>query len=190
MDNLKQLIATLGIKVGIVSAPFNPNMENSEEMFHWACTLSSDANPSAVLNLIYSTGGGHLRARTKPLNYRFDGASFKEFSEIKNNPRNYYYDFKVKAYRPFYGRSTVWMSNLIDSILEPAPPTVEQILDTLLMEAEALNYDSFEDWANDMGYDTDSRKALAIFEVCRKQGRQLQVLLGEHFRTAMEMERL
>lgn len=38
---------------------------------------------------------------------------------------------------------------------------------------------SFEEWADDYGYDRDSRKAEAIYNACKKQGEDLQRMLGD-----------
>lgn len=45
--------------------------------------------------------------------------------------------------------------------------------------------DSFEDWCNDYGYDTDSRRAESIYQACQKQWREV---VG--FFTPEEIEKL
>lgn len=58
------------------------------------------------------------------------------------------------------------------------------VLDCLL--SDASNTDApFEEWAADYGYDTDSRKAEAIFHACRETAAKLRSWLG-----AVELERL
>lgn len=53
-------------------------------------------------------------------------------------------------------------------------PTLADILSSLLSDGGAFfNAESFEDWARNCGYDTDSRKAEGIYRACMEIGRQL-----------------
>ena len=52
-------------------------------------------------------------------------------------------------------------------------PKPEDVLYSLLSDSEVLNYRGFEDWASSMGYDTDSRKAEAIYKACMKTALEL-----------------
>jgi len=56
-------------------------------------------------------------------------------------------------------------------------PTVEDVLDCLAMDASGLG-GSFEDWCNEFGYDTDSRRAERTFQLIERQSKQLQRLIG------------
>jgi hypothetical protein len=193
MDNLKQLIGTLGINLTAVSAPFNPNMENSDKMFHWACCLSVKDRPLDGFNMMFSKGGGHLQLKERkpifPLGIG-GGVTYNDVKNLKDNIRGYFYDFDLKVIRK-RGRTSMFEAELAGQMLEAAPPTAEEVLDCLLSDAMALEYDTFEDWASDYGYDTDSIKARDTFHFVRKQSKQLITLLGrENFRAAMAMERL
>ena len=60
------------------------------------------------------------------------------------------------------------------------PPTLAEVLDCLASDASGVdNAQSFEDWANEYGYDTDSRKAEATYRACEKQAQELKALLGQ-----------
>lgn len=56
---------------------------------------------------------------------------------------------------------------------KPAAPTAASVLYRLLRDASAADQ-CFADWASEYGYDTDSRKALAIYEACCEIGRALR----------------
>ena len=59
-------------------------------------------------------------------------------------------------------------------------PTAEDVLDCLASDSSSVdNARSFEDWAGDYGYDTDSRKAEKIYNACRKQADKLKTFLGD-----------
>lgn len=60
------------------------------------------------------------------------------------------------------------------------PPTAEDVLDNL--GCEALGYDvagSFEEWAPEYGYGTDSRKAERTYRAVERESRKLRAFLGE-----------
>lgn len=57
-------------------------------------------------------------------------------------------------------------------------PTIADILNALNMDTQGIEGTSFEMWAPDFGYDTDSRKAYRIYEACLKESQQLKELLG------------
>lgn len=51
-------------------------------------------------------------------------------------------------------------------------PDYDSVMACLVRDAEALNH-TFENWANELGYDTDSRKAYATWEECCNNARKL-----------------
>lgn len=59
-------------------------------------------------------------------------------------------------------------------------PTLADVLDCLASDASTVTsaLRGFEEWANELGYDTDSRKAYAVYEACQAQAAQLERLLG------------
>jgi len=59
-------------------------------------------------------------------------------------------------------------------------PTVYDLLDCLASDACTIeNAPTFEEFARDLGYDEDSRKAERIYKVCQKQTEKLRQFLGE-----------
>jgi hypothetical protein len=59
------------------------------------------------------------------------------------------------------------------------PPTLAEVLDCLASGIAGVdNANDFEDWANEFGYNTDSRKAEHTYDVCRQQAQELKDLLG------------
>lgn len=59
-------------------------------------------------------------------------------------------------------------------------PTPEEVLDCLASDASGIdNSRTFEDWANEYGYDTDSRKAEKIYTACQRETKKLHAFLGE-----------
>jgi hypothetical protein len=63
-------------------------------------------------------------------------------------------------------------------------PELRDIMYSLLMDAEAYQY-TFENWAADLGYDPDSRKAETLYRACLETGRSLAGVF-----TAQELDTL
>ena len=59
-------------------------------------------------------------------------------------------------------------------------PKQADVLSCMISDAYALEED-FEGWAQNLGYDTDSRKAERIYNESRKSGEKLRRLLGKDF---------
>lgn len=58
------------------------------------------------------------------------------------------------------------------------PPTPDAILYALISDADVLNYSDFEDWAENFGYDSDSIKALKVYQDCLASALKLNACLG------------
>jgi hypothetical protein len=59
------------------------------------------------------------------------------------------------------------------------PPEFRDVMHSLLLDAMALDYGSFQDWANDHGYDSDSRSAEAVYRSCLDHGLKLRSMIGD-----------
>lgn len=61
-----------------------------------------------------------------------------------------------------------------------AAPTVDEVLDCLASDAASVeNASGFEDWCNDLGYGTDSRKAERTYREIGRQAERLKAVLGD-----------
>jgi hypothetical protein len=58
------------------------------------------------------------------------------------------------------------------------PPTVEEVLDSLSMESQACE-SNFDDWCSDLGYSSDSLKALRTYAICQEIGGRFKRFLGK-----------
>ncbi len=62
---------------------------------------------------------------------------------------------------------------------EGAEPTVEEVLSCLADDSAYVEDEGgFEGWCQELGYDEDSRKAYATYQVCLTQSRELARVLG------------
>ena len=59
-------------------------------------------------------------------------------------------------------------------------PDAKEVLGCLAYDSASVeNAQSFEDWAAELGYDEDSRKAERIFRGCERQAEKLKTFLGD-----------
>lgn len=58
-------------------------------------------------------------------------------------------------------------------------PTLADVLDCLASDASGYDGQTFENWASDYGYDTDSRKAEKTFRAIKRQSEQLRRTIGQ-----------
>jgi hypothetical protein len=57
-------------------------------------------------------------------------------------------------------------------------PDQADVVRSIVMDGRALDFSCFEDWANEFGFDTDSRKAEAMYKQCLSHGLMLRASLG------------
>lgn len=91
-------------------------------------------------------------------------------------PRNFECTIEFEG-RGYHEPLTVYFSQ---GSAHKKPPTLADVLDCLASDASGVdNARSFEDWASEYGYDTDSRKAERTYHICEKQAQDLKALLGQ-----------
>lgn len=65
------------------------------------------------------------------------------------------------------------------------PPDVEDVFYSLLSDVQGVDGETFEDWADNLGMDSDSRKAEKMFKACQDTALRLGLLF-----TPKELEQL
>lgn len=61
-------------------------------------------------------------------------------------------------------------------------PNAQDVAEAMFSDASTVtNCETFEEWAGDLGYDADSRKAEAIYKAVQDQTEKLRELLGDDF---------
>ena len=167
----QEFITANDIKLDYTSSS-NPLM--GDDMFHYNCTLSVG---NRSMSLPYSKGGGCLQLKQGALKRApFSGVTAKNIETARKTPCHY--DFKHKQFRPNHGGATRYEIDALRVVWEPAPPTVEEVIECLAMDASVLDSPSFDDWANELGYDTDSIKAKSIYDACIQQTLAFRGLIG------------
>jgi hypothetical protein len=58
-------------------------------------------------------------------------------------------------------------------------PDVAEVMHSLLLDAEAIDHASFEAWAEEFGYNTDSRAAERTYKACLRIGLAIRAAVGD-----------
>lgn len=116
-----------------------------------------------------------LRFHCREVSQRNDGL----MTDMEDGSRHYVYAIGIGGdFWPVKGTMTKG-SRLEDGC------TLEEVLECLQAD---VTEDSFEEWADDFGYDHDSRRAHKIWTACVAQTANLRRLLGDNFDAFMEVE--
>lgn len=125
-----------------------------KDAIHWSLVLNG------IVTVEYSEGIGH-----------FVNSRYRLANKMVAKP----YIDAVKAGKEYrtgsHGLTVKECGELFTKRVNPSngkvsPPDIKDVLYSLTMDADAINYD-FEEWCSNYGYDTDSRKALATYQECR-----------------------
>lgn len=149
----------LGLTYTAAFVPFSqsrnakPIKSPSDLSLNWRITLSKG---HVSLTTDYSAGIGHIPG------YKYQSRlTVAEFDAIK-----------------FTCESGKYVAAKLHPAKKIQPPPLADILYSLVQDASVLDSGGFENWASDYGYDTDSRKAEAMYQACLKIALELRALLG------------
>lgn len=165
MQSIADFIKLHGVSMTATPVPVNPHMESdpdsrwSKEASHFLVTLEKSGGRPMVT--YYSVGVGIVESWVANHGKtRFGLASFNR-ADFKRNPR------------------TIAAREFFDANKGDYRPDLSSVLDCLVCDSACVeNAPTFEDFAADLGYDPDSRKAERIFHTCCLQSRALRALLG------------
>lgn len=157
----KALFEELGLTVVITFVPFSqsrsakPKPNFHDLQVNWRVTILR--NHEFVLSTDYSTGIGHVPGYTQGLR-----DSLYNFNAMWNSVEE---GVGFAPERPFRNKKI-------------PPPTIDDVLYSLVLDSDAVDHANFESWASDFGYETDSRAAEAIYKTCLDIGLKLRAAVG------------
>jgi len=152
-ENAERAISELGLSIRAEFVPFRHSRNAKEKMksLNWFVTVEHKGR--AVLRTDYMAGQAHCPA------------------------------YSAKGLGP---RDCVMRATAISEECERGVSHGKKILpDTLdvfyslVMDASVLDSGSFESWAGDFGYDTDSRSAEATYRACLDTALKLRAVIGD-----------
>ncbi len=162
-ETAETFLATHGLTIAATFVPWSQSCNYQagatvdKRSLNWKVTLLH--NGRSILTTDYSAGIAHCPAYKahKPGTLRWS----------RYNEKAYIYETEIgQVYRRGFP-----MGNKTPILPDPC-----DVLYSLIMDADILNAGTFESWASDYGYDTDSRKAKDTYDACL--GIALQLLSG------------
>ncbi|MEI8017705.1 MAG: hypothetical protein WCH39_05855 [Schlesneria sp.] len=159
-----ELFATLtdGLTYSAKFVPQSASRYRNESQFtlNWTITI---ANSRSSLEFDYSQGLNHLTPQQQ--NFLRNTCGVCETSIAQ-----------VEARKKIVETGVVL--GFLSSGNRVKPPEFRDVMHSLLLDLTAIDYGSFEEWADDMGYDSDSRSAEATYRLCLDNGLKLRSMIG------------
>lgn len=160
-SELDAMIACLGLEYSAYFVPQSQSRNASEKnpSLNWRVTIEYAGR---ALTTDYMQGIGHLPNA---------GAAARAMGG-----RNFAVYERGAAEEGKYGRYSA-SGFMINAKLIPAP-LLRDVLYCLVLDASVIDCATFEEWASEYGYDTDSREAEKTYRSCLEIALQLRALIG------------
>jgi hypothetical protein len=165
-ETLKAAVDALGLEYRAEFVPFS-NSRNAKKAtkpgdysLNWRVTISKGARS---ISTDYMQGIAHIPGYRHGTRYTVD-----EWDALK---------FACESGRTA-GRPGSVLGMSMGSKPIPAPE-LHEIMYSLSMDASALDCATFEEWAGDYGYETDSRSAEKIYRECLRIALELRAMVGD-----------
>lgn len=184
----QEFIDTYALRMDVTPATSNPNMDDIPEgSAHWTVTIYG---PGGKMDIPYSMGPGHRRwkmsgARPQPnvpniqyLEHRF-GARLNT-ADLQSYPVFRGQKPGGPASKPF-GGIPLAAAAYYNAYTEPTAPDLPGVLECLSLDWSGVEGQTFEDWASEYGYDTDSRKAERTYRTVLEQANIGRRAFGDAF---------
>ena len=178
--NIDEMIKESGLELTATRVPENPTMVSQndkwyEDATHFHCVITCK-DTGRTLTTYFSVGIGIVE----------HWARDKAPSHIRMVMRR-------KGPHRFGNGYTLDVWEALQKARDVFKPALRDVLECLASDASSVECESrFEDWADSLGYDTDSRRAEKIYNLCQNVGNDLRYLLGngQYQKLLWETERL
>lgn len=190
---IQETIARLGLYVESAFIPFSQSRNKAEKnkSLNWRVTISR--NGRDILSCDYSAGIAHcpgyaakrVPAAFKPAHYkkRDGGLRFATAAETLAQYRESVCAEECESGFPMEcdGFALGTYENVFKRKYKAAPirPDSVDVIYSLVMDSDVLSYSGFDDWAESLGFDTDSRKAESIWKECIGIALSLRAAIGD-----------
>jgi len=152
--------------------PFSRSRNKHEKSpsLNWRITLRRDGRD--VLSTDYGAGCGHCPGYNK------------KPPTIWDRPAKYWKDSVARwecenGFEATFTTYGGFSRSNIPAKRNHLQPALPDVLHSLCLDSDVLDAGTFEEWASNFGYDTDSRKAEAIYRACLEIALKLRNGLGE-----------
>lgn len=166
-DEVNAELAKLGLSIVATFVPWSQSRNKGEKQrsLNWSIEVikTSPLNglPLSVLKTDYMAGMAHC-------------PSYQQHLTVKDQ----YANRLAIEHETEKGTVARYMAS-VDRISAGSAilPDPADVFYSLVMDSEAIDYATFEDWADNLGYDTDSRSAEKIYRACLEIGLALRAAI-------------
>jgi len=161
-EKIEALAAELGLTMRAEFVPWSKSRNAAEKCpsLNWKITLSKDGRD--FLTTDYMAGCGHAPSYDQ-----------------RRKDADYWELIRWECEKGFKARISPSGGFVTKGLSKPILPNLADVLHSLMMDAEALDCGDFEEWASSSDYDSDSRKAEAIYRACLEIGLKVRNGLGD-----------
>jgi hypothetical protein len=165
---LDDYIATLGLAYSAIFIPQSSSRNAKEKnlSINWSVSISPNHGKNSIQRGIttdYMQGIGHIPKYQKIVGYNTRRTlAVERFEKLASEQGRY--------------------AHSLDYVLmtEKLPaPLLRDVLYSLVMDSSVMDHDGFESWAQEFGYETDSRKAEKVYNDCLQTALKLRALIGD-----------
>jgi hypothetical protein len=177
-QEIRAVMKALNLSVFATFVPYSisrnapkPHSKDADERkgwlsLNWQIELRRDAR--CIVAGPFSTGSGNTPA-----------AKSTKFRDKNMTPR-------AIAWECEHGKTAKgeWMHHGANSFRPmfagpPIEPNPVDVVASLVLDSDVLDYPTFEDWATCMGYDADSRRAEATYRACLETALAIRAAVGD-----------
>jgi len=159
-----ELFAALtdGLNYSAKFVPQSASRNRNEAQFtlNWKITI---ANARSSMEFAYSQGIGHLTSQQQ--NFLREHCGINENSVAQVEARQKIVETGV-------------IPGCRSSGNRVKPPEFCDVIRCLLLDSTAIDYGSFEEWADEHEYDSDSRAAESVYRLCLEHGLKLRSMIS------------
>jgi hypothetical protein len=164
-ETLEAAIAKHNLDITTEFVPFSRSRHAGEKLpqLNWRVTLHDTKAKRAILTTDYSAGMAYAPSYT--------GNAFQGMTGR---------DMELVHHECEHGRPAAYTNGSVYSVgKKKIEPITADVIYSLVSDASVLDYSTFENWADDMGYDPDSRKGEGIYRLCLSHALALRNAIGE-----------
>lgn len=161
---LEQTIAALNLSIEAKFVPWSQSRNKGEKhrSLNWLVTVK--VGDRAILTTDYSAGIAHCPA------YKQNLVKADKYANERL--------IKHETERGTAGRYMFSVDRVSDGG-KPILPDPVDVFYSLSLDSEVLDYATFEEWADNFGYEADSRSAERIYRACLEIALKLRAGLGD-----------
>lgn len=166
-QTINDVAAKLGLTIKTVFVPFSQSRSKNEKdpSLNWIVTLLKNNKP--ILTTDYMAGCGNCPSYE---------ASVKQLGNHNSIMRDDAIRQECESGKKYLGYYANIGAHKTGKKLEPK---LANVLYSLCLDSDVINYGTFEEWARDLGYDPDSRSGEKIYRSCLEISLKLRNGLGD-----------